>query len=131
MKKLLLLLIVGTLVMPLNAQKLIDIYKRGTVKLVPDMNYAQGNNWSEIFKGFNDKSYGFQESLIIASDGSFIVNHSHLKYYSRFSSNGKFLKRINIVDDKGSMIGNSRPIAGSINNTFFTTANASGVIRFF
>jgi hypothetical protein len=131
MKKLLLLLIVGTLVMPLNAQKLIDIYKRGTVKLIPDMNYAQGNNWSEIFKGFNDKSYGFQESLIIASDGSLIVNHSHLKYYSRFSSNGKFLKRINIVDDKGSMIGNSRPIAGSINNTFFTTANASGVIRFF
>jgi len=125
-------LMVGTLFMPLKAQKLIDIYKSGTVKLIPDQSYAQENNWDEIFKIHDNKPAGKNESLKLMPDGSVVVNHDHRNFYSKFLLNGKFQKTFNIVNSKGAKLKKTRPIGGVINNEiFYTEADVSGNIHCF
>ena len=57
MKKLMIAIFIAVIGIPVSAQKLLDIYKKGTVKLVPDMEYAQGNNWDIVFKTYYDTLY--------------------------------------------------------------------------
>ena len=65
----------------IHAQKLLDIYKNGPVKLIPDTEFGKTNDWDKIFETYNDTMYdrhiGKRKSLTISPDGSFIVNHAY------------------------------------------------------
>ena len=103
----------------LSAQSLLDVYKKGVVKLTPDTEYAQGNQWDKVFESYFDKTFGNRKSIILMPNGSVVVNNPNRNFYSLFDANGKFVKEFGIT-------GSSGTIAGVINNNFFTGPDNMG-----
>ncbi len=100
-------------------------YKTGTVKLVPDTEYAQGNDWNTIFRSYYDTLYnrptGMRKSLVLLPDGSLIVNHKYRDYHTKFSPTGKYEKEFTIKK------AGNKAIVGVINgNTLFTELDNMG-----
>lgn len=131
MKKLLFTILLTVTALSVSAQKLIDLYKKGTIKLVPDTEYGQGNNWDNVFKTYYDTIYstplGNRKSLKILPDGSVIVNHTYRNFYSKFSPTGKFEKEFGVINSKGVQYKKINAIEGIINNnTFFTGLDNMG-----
>ena len=131
MKKLLIICLLIAPALSVSAQKLIDIYKKGTVKLVPDAGYAQGNDWDVVFSTYYDTIYntpmGNRKSLKIMPDGSVIVNHTYRNFYSKFAPDGRFEKEFGIINSKGVRYKKTNAIEGIINgNTFFTGLDNMG-----
>ncbi len=129
MKKTLFIIIATLFSTMLFSQDLLSKYKSGTVKLVPDDTYAQGNDWNTIFRSFHDSItvsrhtvyVGNRQSLIVLPDGSVIVNHAYQRYHTKFSPNGKFEKEFEIE-----RAGN-KAIDGCINgNILFTGLDNMG-----
>jgi len=113
------------------AQKLIDIYKKGTVKLVPDTEYGQANDWNKVFETYNDTLYGKhmgnRKNITLMPDGSIVVDHPYRNFYSMFSPTGKFVKEFGIKNSKGIAYKKINQIAGIINNkTFYTSLDNMG-----
>ena len=108
----------------INAQKLLDIYKNGPVKLIPDTEFGKTNNWDKVFKTYNDTMYGKhvgeRKSLIILDDGSFIVNNYYRNFFTKFSPDGKFEKEFSVVNSKGETM-ETPDIYGVLNNKIFYT----------
>ena len=124
-------LIISLLASSMYGQKLLDIYKKGTVRLVPDTEYGKGNDWNKVFKTYYDTIYntsmGNRKSLVIMPDGSVVINHRYRNYYSRFSPAGRFEKEFNVIDQKGLPLKKLTEIEGIINgNTFFTEPDNMG-----
>ena len=131
MKKLLFTFFLAVIALTASSQKLIDVYKKGTVKLAPDLEYAQGNNWDIVFKTYYDtlknSPMGNRKSLKIMPDGSVVVNHRYRNYYTKFSPSGKFEKEFGIVNNKGVQFKKTDAIEGIINNnTFYTGLDNMG-----
>ena len=131
MKKLIFIFTLLVFALSVSSQKLIDIYKAGTVKLVADTEYALGNNWDEIFETYYDTIYGApmgeRKSIIIMPDGAITVNHRYRDYYSKFSPEGVFEKEFCITDKDGHTLKKINAISGIINdNTFYTALDNMG-----
>lgn len=125
MKKLFIILFITLVHLSLHSQDLLNKYKTGTVKLVPDTEYAQGNDWNDIFRSYNDmvmdKPMSGRKSLVLLPDGSVIVNHAYQDYHTKFSPNGKFEKEFE-VEKAG-----HKPIKGILgSNTLFTGLDNMG-----
>lgn len=135
MKKFILTIFCLLLVFSSNSQKLTDLYKKGTIRLVPDTEYAKGNDWSKVFRSYQNplKSNKTDDwkSLVIMADGSVIVNHTYTNYYTMFSPQGKFVKEFGIRNTKGLLLKKIMPIEGIINNnTFYTKLDNPGNMYF-
>ncbi len=131
MKKIILILLMTVCVIQVPAQRLLDVYKKGTVKLVPDPGYAQNNDWDKVFRTYYDTLYGKpmgnRKSLKIMPDGSVIVNHAYRYFYTKFSPNGIFEKEFGIKNNKGELFKKFNGIEGIINNnTFYTGLDNTG-----
>jgi hypothetical protein len=83
MKKTILFLIISVVfISTLSAQKLLDIYKNGPVKLVADNEYGAKNNWASLFNLYYDtitKNVGreWNKKIIVAPDGSVFMSHKN------------------------------------------------------
>lgn len=123
MKRLLIIMLMALVATGTMSQNLIDIYKKGTVKLVPDNEYGKGNNWDKVFVTYNDTIYGKpmgnRKSITIAPDGSIAVDHAYHNYFSKFDPNGKFSKEFYITSETGYQYQKTSGIAGVINNNTF------------
>jgi hypothetical protein len=131
MKKSIIALIIALIAITANGQKLIDIYKKGAVRLIPDTEYAKDNNWDVVFKTYYDTLYGKpmgnRKSLKVMPDGSVVVNHAYRYFYSKFSPTGKFEKEFGIKNSKGVPLKKFNGIDGIINNnTFYTSPDNMG-----
>lgn len=131
MKQTFILFAMVMIVITLPAQNLIEKYKQGTVKLIPDTEYARGNNWNKVFETFNDTLYGrhmgFRKNIRLMPDGSVVVDHPHMNFYTKFSPEGKFEREFNIINSKGRPFKKIQQISGIINdNTFFTSLDNMG-----
>ena len=130
MKKTIIIALLAFCVNSLFAQSLIDIYKKGTVKLVPDTEYAKDNDWGKVFANYYDTLYnkpmGERKSIVMMPDGSVVVNHVYRNFYSRFDSNGKFVEEFGITNSSGKQLKNIKAIQGVMNNTFFTGLDNMG-----
>ena len=108
-----------------SAQNLLDIYKKGTVKLIPDENYGKGNDWNNVFESYHDHKYnkhiGKRKSIKMLPDGSVVVNHDHRHYYSLFSPEGKFVKNLEVKSKTGTVLKKVKNIAGVLDNDIFFT----------
>ncbi len=107
------------------SQDLLSKYKTGIVNLVPDIEFAQGNDWNTIFRSYydtlNNKAMGTRKSLVLLSDGSAIVNHANRDYHTKFSPTGKYEKEFT-VEKAG-----HKAIMGVLNdNIFFTGLDNMG-----
>ena len=125
MKKLIIIFTIVLVAMTGSAQKLIDLYKKGTVKLIPDKEYAQGNDWNKVFETYNDTLYGKhmgnRKTITLMPDGSVAVDHPYRNFYSLFSPTGKFVKEFGIKNNKGVPYKKINQIAGIVNNSTFYT----------
>lgn len=136
MKKSILSIICFAMAFSVYSQKLIDLYKKGTIRLIPDTEYAKGNDWNQVFRSYNDttlgKGIGARKSLILMPDGSVVVNHAYQNYYSLFSPEGKFVKEFGIRNAKGQQLSKIQTIEGIINNnTFYTGLDNMGNMNCF
>jgi len=131
MKKIVIIGVLAVLSMSAPAQKLIDIYKKGTVKLVPDTEYAKGNDWNKVFESYNDTLYGKpmgnRKNITMMPDGSIVVDHPYRNFYSMFSLTGQFVKEFGIINSKGTAFKKINQIEGIVNNkTFYTSLDNMG-----
>ncbi|MEI7662612.1 MAG: hypothetical protein WCK34_10450 [Bacteroidota bacterium] len=130
MKRIASALVISLMAMSIYGQKLLDIYKKGTVRLIPDTEYGKGNDWNKVFKTYYDTIYGTpmggRKSLVVMPDGSVVVNHRYRNYYSRFSPSGKFEKEFCVTSQKGLPFREITEIEGVVNNTFFTLPDNTG-----
>lgn len=131
MKKLIVIFAWTLFTLTVSGQKLIDIYKKGTVKLVPDKEYAQDNQWNKVFESYNDtlygKSMGNRKNITLMPDGSIVVDHPYRNFYSLFSPSGKFVKEFGIKNSKGVQFKKINQIGGIVNNnTFYTGLDDMG-----
>ena len=136
MKKNILIITCLLLTLSANSQKLVDLYEKGSIRLVPDTEYAIDNDWNKIFRSYKnsktEKHIGARESLVIMPDGSVVVNHAKANYYSMFSPQGKFVKEFGIKDANGQPLKRINGIEGIIgNNTFFTCLDNIGNMYYF
>lgn len=124
MKQLFLILVVALFSQAVHAQKLVDLYKKGVVKLVPDPEYGKGNNWNKVFENYLDTLYGKpmgdRKNITLMPDGSIVVSHQYRDFFSLFSPNGKFVKEFGVKNSKGVPFKKINRIEG-INRTVFYT----------
>lgn len=124
----LIMLVCATILVP--AQSLLDIYQKGTVKLVPDHSYGQGNDWAKVFETYyetmHDRAIGQRKNIVMKPDGSAIVSHAYKNYYSLFDRNGKFVKEVKLTDKSGKVLNTKEPIKGVIGNNLFTGVDNMG-----
>lgn len=122
------------LIQDFYAQNLLDIYKKGTVKLVPDAEYAQGNQWDKVFETYYDTltinkgklPIGDRKSIVMMPDGSLVISHDSKDFYTMFDAKGKFVKEFGIKDKSGKFIKKIKPVKGVINNHFYTEFDNMG-----
>ncbi|MBN1925884.1 MAG: hypothetical protein JW798_08615 [Prolixibacteraceae bacterium] len=130
MKNLVILILLAMFTFTLPAQNLIEKYKKGTVKLIPDNEYAKGNNWDKIFSTYYDTLYGKpmgnRKNITMMPDGSIVIDHAYRNFYSKFSPDGKFVKEFNILNSKGKAFKNAKQIAGIVNSNFCTNLDNMG-----
>jgi hypothetical protein len=115
------------------SQTLLDTYKNGAVKLVPEANYAQDNDWNQVFRSYYDKMYdtyiGKRKYVTVLSDGSVVVSHSYEDYYTLFDKDGNFVREFSISTGKNKKL--TKPIAGVLNDkVLYTKADNLGKIHF-
>lgn len=109
MKKLKVLLIIVGFALQTSGQSLLDIYKTGTLKLVPEEEYAKGVSWDVVFPDSQKKlkglptdlhesvdlnknlAVGLNKSLAVAPDGSVFVGNKSSHSISKFDPKGQFL----------------------------------------
>ena len=116
------------------AQVLLDVYKKGTVKLVPDSEYGKDNQWDKVFESYYDTLYnahikspiGVRKSLVVMPDGSVVVSHRYKDFYSLFDPAGKFVKEFNLKGSSGKKLKEVDQIQGIINNNFYTDFDNMG-----
>lgn len=128
MKKLLIVITLALFTLTGSAQKLLDFYKKGTVRLVPDTDY-QARFWN--FETYSDTAYarlwGNRKNLTLMPDGSMVVDHAIRNDYTLFTPEGKYVKDFKIKNSKGVEYKKIYPIAGIINNnTFYTNLDNMG-----
>jgi hypothetical protein len=133
MKKLFIIFAIVLFTLTGSAQMLIDIYKKGTVKLIPDAEYAQGNEWNKIFKTYFDTvsgtSMGDRKNLTMLPDGSIVVDYAYKNIFSMFSPTGKFVKEYGMKYSNGTNYKSINQIQGIVNNnTFYTGIDNMGNI---
>ena len=109
------------------SQGLLDIYKGGTVTLIPDTEFAKGNDWDKIFASFTDSMgsthIGARKSMVFTPDGSLVVSHAYRDFYSLFGADGKFVKEFEVSNHKGGREKNPGSISDIIGgNTFIAEA---------
>jgi hypothetical protein len=83
------------------SENLIDIYKKGKVRLVPVAEFASGNNWNEIFPRPGDPYANPYRNLAVAPDESIFVAaytflkdpDKALKCIYKFGADGRFRKK--------------------------------------
>ena len=115
------------------SQNLVEIYKNSAVKLVPETNYAQDNDWNQVFRSYYDKMYdtyiGKRKYVTVLSDGSVVVSHSYTDYYTLFDKDGNFVREFSINTGKNKKL--TKPIAGALNDkVLYTKADNLGKIHF-
>lgn len=131
MKQLSVIVILLAIFMSTSAQNLIDIYKSGTINLVPDKTYAANNDWDKVFATYNDTIYGKpmgdRKTLLILPNGSALVNNPYRNYYTKFSPNGTFITEMGMTSSTGKRFKKIHEAKDVINDSIiFTGLNNMG-----
>jgi len=119
----------------LSAQKLLDIYKNGPVKLVADKTYGTKNNWETLFNLYYDtitKNVGREEDkkIIVAPDGSVFMSHRNRHEVWKFGPDGNYLKKFGSKGGKQEQFSNMPLIYPVVDNKYLIISGGGG-IKFF
>lgn len=137
MKKMTLVLVVSVILAgTVSAQKLIDFYINGPVKLIPEKTYGMNNNWESLFNLYYDtiaQNVGLEKNkkIVVAPDGSVFMSHKNRYEIWKFGPDGNLVKK---TGSKGSrpgqfvMMPTVQPVA---ENKYVFTSDVGGRINFF
>jgi hypothetical protein len=137
MKKIVLLLLVFTVSAGIvSAQKLLDLYKNGPVKLVADKTYGAKNNWETLFNLYYDtitKNVGPEgnKSIAVAPDGSVFMSHKNRHEIWKFGPDGNFVKKFGSKGSKPGQFIYMPTVHPVAENKFVFTSDVGGRLNFF
>ncbi len=137
MKKTVIIFLISVLFASLaSAQNLLEIYKKGPVKLIAEKNYGAKNDWESLFNLYYDtlsKDIGREENkkIVVAPDGSIYMSHKNRYEIWKFAPNGNYESKFG---SKGTKIGQfvALPmICPLAENKYILTTDNGGRINFF
>lgn len=122
-------------VMHVNSQDLINIYKKGNVKLEEVSGYGSKNNWNTLFSDYNIVQYGSStgkhKRIVVAPDGSVFMSHKSRHEIWKFDKNGNFLLKFG----KNGIAANQFPfipdVEGVMDGKYVFTSDCQGRVKFF
>lgn len=130
MRAIIILIVVLFLSTTADTQNLLDLYKKGTVKLVPDPEFGKSNDWDKVFSTYNDymskEHIGKRKSIRLLPDGSFLVNHSYKNFFTKFAADGKFEKEFSIKSSSGKVLKTPGILGVLDDEILFTGVDNSG-----
>lgn len=138
MKKAILIILISGLFTGLGtAQKLLDIYKNGPVKLIPEKSYGSNNNWESLFNLYYDtltKNVGREEDkkIVVAPDGSVFMSHRNRFDIWKFGPDGNYLKKIGGKGGKPEQFSKMPTIYPIVDGKYLiASGDVTGRIKFF
>jgi hypothetical protein len=137
MKKITLVLIVSVILAgTVSAQKLIDIYKNGPVRLIPEKTYGMNNNWESLFNMYYDSitpNVGSEKNkkIVVAPDGSVFMSHKNRHEIWKFGPDGNLAKRIGSKGSKPGQFVMLPTVHQIAENKYVFTSDLEGRINFF
>jgi hypothetical protein len=138
MKKLILIFMISGLFADIStAQKLLEIYKKGPVKLIPEKNYGVNNNWESLFDLYYDTLNimdGLQEQykkIIVAPDGSVFMSHKNRHEIWKFGYDGNFVKKFGNKGGKENQFPMLPSIQPVVDGKYIFTSDVNGRLKFF
>jgi hypothetical protein len=81
MKKILLCVFIQIVITSLAAPNLVDIYKKGTIKVIPSPGFGKGTDWESLF-------YDNFKDMAVAEDGSIFVSNGRQHNIFKFNTSG-------------------------------------------
>ena len=135
MKKIIFLLVLLCIISGLNAQSLLDVYKKGQINLIPDYEYAKNTDWNKLFNDKNETKYGNpigkMKSLAVSNSGElFISNYSKYNIY-KFDANGNYIKEFGKEGGKQGEFAYRPTLNGILDNKYVFASDHQGRIQFF
>ncbi|TAL60087.1 MAG: hypothetical protein EPN88_16390 [Bacteroidetes bacterium] len=136
-KAILIIMISGLLVSLTSAQKLLDIYKNGPVKLVSDKTYGAQNNWGSLFNLYYDtinthgRSSEIDKKIIVTPDGSVFMDHRNRYEIWKFGPDGTFVKSFGSKGSKPNQFPMRPDIQPVVNGKYIFTSDVNGRLKFF
>jgi hypothetical protein len=136
-KTILLIMLSGFFVTPGSAQKLLDIYKNGPVKLIADKTYGAKNNWESLFNLYYDtitKNVGREEDkkIVVAPDGSVFMSHRNRYVIWKFGPDGNYLKKVGARGSKPDQFSKMPTIFPVVDGKYLiASGDVNGQIKFF
>ncbi|MCU0456387.1 MAG: hypothetical protein MUE74_08800 [Bacteroidales bacterium] len=137
MKRIILLSVIAWLTLSfVSAQKLLDIYKSGPVRLVADKTYGAKNDWGSLFNLYYDtlrRDVGreTEKKIILAPDGSLFMSHRNRHEIWKFGPDGNFIKAIGSKGGKQTQFPMMPNVNGIVDGKYFFTNDVNGRMRFF
>jgi hypothetical protein len=120
-----------------SAQKLLDIYKKGPVKLVVDKSYGAKNNWETLFNLYYDtiSTYdiprGNDKRIVVAPDGSVFMSHKNRHEIWKFSPDGNFLKSFGTKGGKAYQFPMLPSVEPVVDGKYVFTTDVNARLKFF
>ena len=84
MKKIFCCLFIQIIITSLTAHNLIEIYKKGTIKVIPSPGFGKGIDCESLF-------YDIYKELAVAEDGSIFVSNNRQHNIFKFNTSGKHI----------------------------------------
>jgi 6-bladed beta-propeller len=130
----LMLLFLTTTVFVYN-QKLSELYKKDLIQLEPENDYAQNNNWKELFYDYNSTGFGRplgqRKKIVIAPDGSVFMSHKTLHEIWKFDSKGNLVKKFGSQGSKPGQFVYLPSVEGILDGKYLITDDVQGRLNFF
>jgi len=136
MKTILLLTITLTCFLPKTfGQTLSQYYQNETVKLEEVADFAEMNNWDELFSGYlnewMDREVEKIKSIVIAPDGSIFMSHRTTYDIWKFNKDGQLIKRFGSKGSgKGQFVMRAN-VGGVLGGKYLYTTDYQGRMSFF
>jgi hypothetical protein len=136
-KAILTFLISGLLTGFSDSQNLLDIYKKGPVKLIPDKTFGANNNWESLFSLYFDTlniMEGEREEykrIIVAPDGSVFMSHKNRYEIWKFGPDGNFVKKFGTKGGKASQFPYLPSVEPVVDDKYVFTTDANARLKFF
>lgn len=145
MKKAILIILCSGLFVSLGtAQNLLDIYKKGSVKLVADKTYGAKNNWESLFNLYYDTASSKNDlwnlnaalkeeykKIVVAPDGSVFMSHKNRHEIWKFGSDGIFERKFGSQGGKDDQFPAMPVIQPIVDGKYVFTSDNNGKLKFF
>lgn len=119
----------------LRAQRLSELYKNDKVILEEVDDYANKNNWEQLFfdadkMEFNKKT-GLSKGIVVMPDGTVFMCHQTRYEISKFDKNGSFVKKFGAKGSKPGQFSFHFDLNSTFDGKYIFTSDNQGSLSFF